>query len=414
MAEVDKRKRIDVFITFHGGQKLKYLQVPFHVTYPTVRDFATLVADRLRRIDQRRPSIFLDSEQLSSHIDDLFNAILQLRGGGIALVLLTRDYLRSPYCLAELRAFLHLNSLRSNFRMSDEAISIKVVSLEPDVHTPQGVKTGVDIVLADVRRMEHEPALKPFVQGLKHLVFNKIDHQSTDEDAADQVCASVMKDLQSELTDSCLGESKHLSFIDMCRFFVDADVDSLSEELELNVSENTYIVRLMLKARKNGVASYENVDRLLDAAQKCRCSDACVAAVGGYKRKWCSKRWSWTAAHRNNLNGFLEEGREALQSLQTAIPTVPPDLTLTALAEKYPVLRILPGYKLLSHYGDFTDFPTWLGNTKLTIVSACDQWASVRIEPNIFGAPITDEVHNVGGSQPENIVTASITRKWFG
>lgn len=115
-------------------------------------------------------------------------------GGGIALVLLTRDYLRSSYCLSELRAFLQLDALRRNPCTSDEVISIIVVSLEPDVRTPQGVTSSVDILIAEVRRMGHDPDLGPIVQGLTDFVFNKIDLESTTEDTAYQVCAGVLNE----------------------------------------------------------------------------------------------------------------------------------------------------------------------------------------------------------------------------
>lgn len=165
----------------------------------------------------------------------------------------------------------------------------------------------------------------------------------------------------------------------MRRYINDDDVYNLYEELQLDVPDNTPLVRMMQKALKGSVVvSYKNVDRLLEVAQSCRRSDACVAAVGGYKRKWCSDRWSWTAESRLRLISLLEDGRKALDSLQAertqgfkavalfdydqdlncfpdvpasssaAIPVTPPELKMRALAGgnevemavEYPVLRV--------------------------------------------------------------------------
>ena len=74
------------------------------------------------------------------------------------------------------------------------------------------------------------------------------------------------------------------------------------------------------------------------------------------------------------------------------------------------------GWQLLARYGDEAEFPTWVGNTRLTIMSASkgDHWASVRIVPNVLGMGLSAEVHNVGGSQPGHPVKSSIVRNWGG
>lgn len=75
-------------------------------------DLAKEVYGRLLDLGSRCPSVFYVRDKIGARFrDDSADAVLQLGGGGVALIFLTRKSFRRKGCLAELRAFLSLKSL---------------------------------------------------------------------------------------------------------------------------------------------------------------------------------------------------------------------------------------------------------------------------------------------------------------
>lgn len=125
-------KRYHCFISFHGGERLDDLGFIGPGIEGTVRDLTKDVSERLRDFGVRHPSVFyrqteIDATYPKSIPDELPQALLHLRGGGVVLVLLSHNYLRTALCLAGLGAILELERLRNDKHWSGEAIEFCVV-----------------------------------------------------------------------------------------------------------------------------------------------------------------------------------------------------------------------------------------------------------------------------------------------
>lgn len=111
---VDSEQRVDLFLSFHGGERLR-------LGY-SMRFLMRAVCKELRDRGNKQgvpPHIFFDEESISGHVhSDIFTALLQLRGGGLGLCVLTPDFFDFPWCLTELRALIDLHKRREyNIRL---------------------------------------------------------------------------------------------------------------------------------------------------------------------------------------------------------------------------------------------------------------------------------------------------------
>lgn len=105
---VDAEQRVDLFLSFHGSERLRH---GYTMRY--------LMRELCKQIRQRAeteavvPNIFFDEEGITGHVhSDIFTALLQLRGGGLGLCVLTPRFFDFPWCLTELRALIDLHRRR--------------------------------------------------------------------------------------------------------------------------------------------------------------------------------------------------------------------------------------------------------------------------------------------------------------
>lgn len=201
-------KRYDCFISSHGSQALSDLGFDGPGLDCTVRALSEEVLYRLQKFQDRRPSVFFDEHLIGSQSPDcLSNAVLQLRGGGVALVLLTAEYLNCKYCLAELRAFLNLERLRFIDGREFEAIQIRVVVLE-----------GNEQALHDALQGD---ALKEFVgTDLENIQRRPLENRRTRGVVVNAICEQVMK-IWRDNKGMCLGGL--LDSVDHLAGFFDVD-----------------------------------------------------------------------------------------------------------------------------------------------------------------------------------------------
>lgn len=79
--------RVDLFLSFHGNRLLHQK----FITRDIVRH-ARLVLKKIANEHGAQPNIFFDEDGARVHLgSDISTAILQLRGGGLGICLLTRE-----------------------------------------------------------------------------------------------------------------------------------------------------------------------------------------------------------------------------------------------------------------------------------------------------------------------------------
>lgn len=310
MFVVDSRKRYDLFISFHGSQTLASLGIRPQPGLSTVRHLVEeLVHPKLARPQRWMPSMFVDSKVRSEHVSDLFKAILQLRGGGLALILLTVEYFESKYCLAELRALLDMAHLQNHPTSSSEAISLRVVSLEP----PRDGKSGIDIVLETVRQMRQDDKAYPFVDGLNDFVLQSIAPSICDcTIVADQIVGEVWRYWDDPEICPTLGADAEGSFSDMQRFFEPSERHKVGRALGVLVEPRDEIGDIITKACKAKVISFDNLDLLLRACEVCIDARSSERAIHFFQRKWHSGRWDWSLSAVKQLKHYVSEASNLL------------------------------------------------------------------------------------------------------
>lgn len=304
-SDVLNSKRYDCFISFHGQQRLSDLGFEGPGLGCTVRDLATKLPDRLRNIGGRNPSVFLYQQDITERFcDDIAKAMLQLRGGGVAFILLTRGYLSSEYCLAELRLFLHLAKLAKDDQRKDEAITIRIVCLDLSVET---VKSALE-----------DPVLEPFVSGLTQFQWQTVTHESTLEVVLSQICEHVLQHWR-ENRSICLGRDQYDCLDYLRTFFVPDSVYTHSVSRALGVrdvpQQDGQIISIFTHALRHNLLSGYHLNELIRAITVV---DA-KAAVRSYRRKWISDSWSWsTERGENDLQLFIQEAASALSKKQAS------------------------------------------------------------------------------------------------
>lgn len=325
--------RYDLFMSFHGSQKLCDLGFSWAGPNCTVRDLAKDASERLRSFE-RNPSVFYDHDEIWGRFrDDLSNAVLQLRGGGIALVLVSGKYWKQKYCLGELRAFLELEKLRNVPGRESEAIEICVVHLDSD---PSSVRSAVA-----------DPLLKPFIGELGRFQFHQLTRSSTRALALQQICDPVF-DYWRKKQSLCLGKEMHVSAGFLHSFFNTAGVTLIAKSFGIRDQEGMTTWSIFDQALRHGAMSVQNLNALFEATRDVYAK----AAVRAFQRKWIPDGWSWNIEDscENDicLTRSIEEAANVLGCRETASVTS----TSAALAPADQTTTLLNSYELNAFRND--------------------------------------------------------------
>lgn len=144
--------RFDLFISHHGSEN--------HSLGFDTRKLARSIRDRLQehaRNQSAEASIFLDETDIQSRLQaDISRAIIQTRGGGVALFLLTPNFFKQKWCVTELRAFLNLEKAHINPR-----IKFRFAVLQPLNRRPED-NTVLNQILQDEKVRTLVPELRQF------------------------------------------------------------------------------------------------------------------------------------------------------------------------------------------------------------------------------------------------------------
>lgn len=101
---VDSTHRVDIFLSFHGRERL--------ACGLSTRGFMRTLCAEIETLGHGRkahPHIYFDETAVQGHVpSDIFTALLQARGGGLGICFLTEEFFHFPWCVAELRAMLRI------------------------------------------------------------------------------------------------------------------------------------------------------------------------------------------------------------------------------------------------------------------------------------------------------------------
>lgn len=302
-------KRYDCFISFPGSQNLSDLGFKGPSLDCTVRALVKKVDERLRRFP-RQPSVFFDHREMEGHWKDyLAKAILQLRGGGVALVLLTAKYLRRKYCLAELRAFLDLERMTTVPGRASEAVHIIVVNLEQEKHA--------------VRNALRYDAIKDFIgDKLGRIQWTPLSVETRGNSAqvVNEICRRVEK-YWHDRPHICLGREPADCLDYLADVFSASRCETISRKLGLlpaDLREGMTVLSIFHKAlEKRRFADQHYLSKLSEAAP----DDLAREALAAFGRKWISDTWEWSIARGKNdicLESFTSKAQLVIATMPSA------------------------------------------------------------------------------------------------
>lgn len=288
MPSMDTNKRYDLFISFHGGETLPGKDF-------TTRDLARATHDLVGEVTQkqgREPSIFFDENplHLNEELSQIFRAVLQTRGGGLAVFLLTSTYFKRDWCVAELGALLHI--YRTS-RDTSAAINVRFFCLE-EVNNVRYDPYFLHL-FEEVGRM---PLLRVEVTTLRETSFHLEEKIRQAWDRAEPSRPTI------------LGGDRDASMAALQRFFSEDDLAAFRTVLKQrnisSVSDAFMVAETLGKFGPDDLDGLETVIRRGSNLGRQQKRDA----VAAYRRKWLgTESWDW-----DELLGELEEVRQQKES----------------------------------------------------------------------------------------------------
>lgn len=241
---VDRIIRYDVFISFHGDETFTHKGRTF-----TTQDVVRFAVNN--RISEKTdntgisPSIYFDKNHGRKEIrQDTFRALLQTRGGGLGICLLTPKYFRAPWCLAELQLLQHLH------QNHDKALELRFVSIGC---------TEMQIV--------EDPFVKKVVPNLNETGIKNIGDMSSKEIFASKIANEIWDALSNKnlCTIDVCGNNRRKSFDQVQRLFGMADVGGLRHVFQLHPDQYANVDVTFDQAITSGILSETNISKLSEA-----------------------------------------------------------------------------------------------------------------------------------------------------
>lgn len=293
--------RVDLFLSFHGGETLR--------GGFTTRDVARQANILLKEIGNdhgAEPNVFFDENGVHEHITtDIFTAILQLRGGGLGVCLLTPTYFRRAWCLSECRALLEV-------QRQDPSVRLRFLCIE--------------CTAGELLRDNDVSTLEPRLKGFSLL--SNIDTSSCG--AAALSMAEFVWEVwngkdgmptKAQLT--ILGMDSDISLHYLAHFFLE-DAEQLSNFWD--VSADGGVHRIFDQARRRRIIGPKDVESLLRFAKTeiIRNRGTKIGAINAHKRKWIgSRRFMWGDTAVQELSEIHEKAVADISSLDE-MPTAAP------------------------------------------------------------------------------------------
>lgn len=289
MEDIDK-KRYDLFISFHGNEVLSN---PDLRPGTTTRQLAEEVETRIRTKNPTA-SIFFDTTELHESLTDIFKAVMQIRGGGVALFLLTKEFFTRKYCVAELRACLYVHEIAE--RSGNTGVKFRFICLEQSV---QDIMNDSQIKELNLPLSLYVLHCDGFVRGTMPAV-------------AQAVVEMVTAAWNGKPTVTILGETAPISFMQLSGSFGPTDIPSALSVLDVDdpLGQIYRMETVFERARKSGAIGYYDVEKLYPVIAMAQSGQAekQKMALRAYKRKWIAGlSWVWDDRLYSELSNFVGE-----------------------------------------------------------------------------------------------------------
>lgn len=269
--------RVDLYISFSKGSQLS-------LDKPTHQFIDNFCAALETRICNTSSSIFYRSSSEDPNELDCkktVQALMQLRGGGLALCFFTDEYFNDPICVAELHTLLHLHDADPDITLLFFAPSSRLLK-------------------------EHSSATILFPElrfwSVSELPLNCSPDQGTD-DLINTVCRvwnPRPTDLQRHRL-YCLGQSRIESFTSLKSIFKSSDANHLATFFKINLKPNSTVSTVLNSALLRNIITYNDITPLKNYFGDSEGISIQLSAIREYERKWIrsAKIFCWDEPEYN-------------------------------------------------------------------------------------------------------------------
>lgn len=268
--KINANLRYDLFISCHNNEEL----LPGVTSQTVAREMCRQALEMSNGI----ASIFFDDHEAHGFSGEQtrLEAIMQTRGGGTVLFMVTKDFLTTPWCANELRAILHIGTRGTS--------------------TGNGEEFKLCFICFDSSASEVWGQACDLIPGLQKYNMHPINR--TEPEDMGNAMANVVHEAWKSDRQTVFGQHAVASFIQVGMLFQD---DVTIARLLLGASGDD-ILTVMNNALTNGGPNFGmyNLELLIQVAG--HSSNRMAAeekrnAVKAYTVKWVdSQRWSWTVA----------------------------------------------------------------------------------------------------------------------
>lgn len=282
-----RETRYDLFLSFHGSEKLR----PTFTTHQLAEATKSVLEDHAAATGHE-PSIFLDSDSLHQEVSDIFPAILQTRGRGLALFLLTKKYLRRKWCLTELRSFLYLHEQAHNQQLQSADVKLRFIVL--------GDNAG-DIL--------EDPHIDRLCKQLPKFTLRTNVRVTTLEETSTELSRKVREAWVEDGIPTIWGRTRDISFLELQSFFTRDDLDKFRAVLKIN---ETTIANAFSEAELRSLVTDQDVSNLYRVVRRCcpATKERKKNAVESFELKWGEgTKWTWDQLLADLQNIYEEAAR---------------------------------------------------------------------------------------------------------
>lgn len=241
----------------------------------------------------RLASMFYAPRSVGGSYAESYDAILQTRGGGVALFLLTIAFFRSEQCVNELLSFLHL---RKNAKYGEESeLRFACIGMTPD-------------------ELRQEPTAQALMSRLAGFNLHFVA-LSTLPAMAGQIVKLVLEVWQSASFACVLGATRQTSLADLLLRFPETDSPIAAGVLGVEDPTASRMAEILHNALSSRMLGGGGDTRLLQDIVTLGSglrSDSKRMAVEAFSRKWeSSDSWEWDAIARDELEGICVSSPES-------------------------------------------------------------------------------------------------------
>lgn len=285
---VDDRRRVDLYLSGASSGLISSIvgSAAAPVDVGALAEAVFYALDKRARDRGRVASIFYACISVQGSYDESLDAILQARGGGIALFLLTQHFFGDARCVEELLRFLHVEDVADN----GEHVEFRFVSigLSPE-------------------ELLRDPRVQPYAHYLRKYRIHSIA-LSTLPAMTDDIAKVAVDAWLHPSTPNVLGATLQDTLYDLLKLIPEQDTPIAASVLRVEDSGAIQLRSVLSRALESHTLGTGDDSGLLDEIVTLGSglgTDAKRMAVEAFKRKWeLSGRWEWGGKVREQLRGI--------------------------------------------------------------------------------------------------------------